>query len=285
MDPVSREKKDIEQLIEKIEKIEREVQQIKEQTSKKHTKAPKIGDLVQDTLKETLKLSKDLPKKIEKEVEGILSPEGLPLYLEGKEAEKDFESEEVETQIKNIKQGAEGIKKQAKKKLGELKKEVWKEVRDRLDDDYSKVSEEKIKSEIEEDLQEILQETEDEALKLSQKLNRAVEKGVSGARKNFQERIRKYVKDLDLGKTADILSVLASPERLQILRLLDKKGRYYTELEEALGIGPSSLRHHLGKLKSAELVYQERSRGKYLITQKGKNALLLSAYLGRFLTP
>lgn len=283
MDPVIGEKDDLEHLIKKIEKIEGEIQQIKEQTSRKQIESLNLGDLIQNTVEEILQLSEDLPKKIEREVEGIFSPEGFS-PSERKEAEDYQREKEIKTQINNIKQGAKRIKEETKKKVGKLEREVWREVRDHLEDP-SKVNDEQIKSEIKEDFQEVFQETEEEALKLNQKLNKAVEKGISGAKKSFRERMKEYVTDLDIGKTADVLSVLASPERLQILRLLEGKGRYYTELEEALGIGPSSLRHHLGKLKSAELVHQERSRGKYLITQKGKNALLLSAYLSRFLTP
>ncbi len=86
---------------------------------------------------------------------------------------------------------------------------------------------------------------------------------------------------LNPSEVAETLSVLSNPDRLTILKLLYERDRYFSELEDILEIGPSSLRHHLSRLIDAGLVMQERSRGKYIITKRGIAALILASYLHR----
>ncbi|MCR8488653.1 MAG: ArsR family transcriptional regulator, partial [Crenarchaeota archaeon] len=74
---------------------------------------------------------------------------------------------------------------------------------------------------------------------------------------------------------AEFFGVLSSPERIMILELLWERDRYFTELESILELGPSSLKHHLSKLQRFNLVLQERSRGKYVISDKGKEVYSL----------
>jgi len=98
------------------------------------------------------------------------------------------------------------------------------------------------------------------------------------------ERIEKFetlISDLNPSEVAETLSVLSNPDRLELLKLLYERDRYFGELEDILEIGPSSLRHHLSRLMDAGLVRQERSRGKYIITRRGIAALILSSYLHR----
>lgn len=90
---------------------------------------------------------------------------------------------------------------------------------------------------------------------------------------------RELIVKLNPSEVAETLSVLSNPDRLTILKLLYKQDRYFSELEDILEIGPSSLRHHLSRLINAGLVKQERSRGKYAITRRGIAALILSSYL------
>ena len=78
---------------------------------------------------------------------------------------------------------------------------------------------------------------------------------------------------------AEFLSVLSSPERLMILKFLYVRDRYFSELEELLDVGPSSLRHHLSKLINFGLIIQERIRGKYKISEKGRQVLRVLAEL------
>lgn len=124
----------------------------------------------------------------------------------------------------------------------------------------------KIEREVDETLREI--EDEIEVKKLSEGYD-SVKFDV------FTELIDK----LNPSEVAETLSVLSNPDRLTILKLLYEGDRYFSELEDILKIGPSSLRHHLSRLIDAGLVHQERSRGKYTITKRGVAALILSSYL------
>ncbi len=90
---------------------------------------------------------------------------------------------------------------------------------------------------------------------------------------------KELIVKLNPSEVAETLSVLSNPDRLTILKLLYERDRYFSELEDTLEIGPSSLRHHLSRLIDAGLVKQERSRGKYMITKRGIAALILSSYL------
>ena len=87
------------------------------------------------------------------------------------------------------------------------------------------------------------------------------------------------IKKMDPTEISDAMVVLANPDRIRILQFLYEKDRYFSELEEYLRLGPSSLRHHLSKLLDGGLVIQERSRGKYSISKRGIAALILIAYL------
>ena len=92
-------------------------------------------------------------------------------------------------------------------------------------------------------------------------------------------RLKKLIKKIDPTEVSDAIVVLANPDRIKILQFLYGADRYFSELEEYLRLGPSSLRHHLSKLLNGGLITQERSRGKYSITKRGIAALILIAYL------
>jgi len=125
------------------------------------------------------------------------------------------------------------------------------------------------KGETLEEIEEIIKEAEER-----------VEKAVEN--ESFIEGVLSdLIRSLEPSEVADTLSVLSNPERIRILMLLLEKDRYFSEFEDLMRIGPSSLRHHLSKLVSAGLVKQERSRGKYAITPRGIVALVLLAYLYR----
>ena len=91
--------------------------------------------------------------------------------------------------------------------------------------------------------------------------------------------LESLIKKIDPAEVSDAIVVLANPDRIKLLQLLYENDRYFSELEEKLRLGPSSLRHHLSKLLSGNLISQERSRGKYSITKRGIAALILIAYL------
>lgn len=65
---------------------------------------------------------------------------------------------------------------------------------------------------------------------------------------------------------ADIFAALGTEARLRIMRLLlsaHPQGLFAGEIQEALGIPPSTLSHHLDKLKQEGLV-RARRRGTFL---------------------
>ena len=63
---------------------------------------------------------------------------------------------------------------------------------------------------------------------------------------------------LDPQKCAQILSALAAPERLRVIRFLADGRRNVTEIAESLGIRPVNLSHHLTVLKHAALIRSKK---------------------------
>src|SRR5262245_2978917 len=62
---------------------------------------------------------------------------------------------------------------------------------------------------------------------------------------------------------ADMFAALGAESRLQIMRLLlsaHPDGLVVSEIQEETGIAPSTLSHHLEKLKNDELVTAEREK-------------------------
>src|SRR5947209_14690408 len=64
-------------------------------------------------------------------------------------------------------------------------------------------------------------------------------------------------------RCAELLSALAAPERLEIVRLLTDGERNVTQIIEALGIPPLNVSHHLTVLKTAGLIRGEK-RGRFV---------------------
>jgi DNA-binding transcriptional ArsR family regulator len=64
-------------------------------------------------------------------------------------------------------------------------------------------------------------------------------------------------------REAAICKAFANPTRLQLVSMLERGGRWSTELQAELGISKANLSQHLGILKSAGLVVTRRE-GKQL---------------------
>jgi ArsR family transcriptional regulator, arsenate/arsenite/antimonite-responsive transcriptional repressor len=65
----------------------------------------------------------------------------------------------------------------------------------------------------------------------------------------------------DVIRYADMLAAMGTEPRLRIMRLLlsaHPQGMVVGEIQEELGISPSTLSHHLEKLKNEELVAVQR---------------------------
>ena len=64
-------------------------------------------------------------------------------------------------------------------------------------------------------------------------------------------------------KCAELLSALAAPERLKIVRLLSDGARNVTQITESLGIPPLNVSHHLTVLKAAKLI-RGKKQGRFV---------------------
>lgn len=69
---------------------------------------------------------------------------------------------------------------------------------------------------------------------------------------------------LDPRRCAELLSALAAPERLKIVRLLADGERNVSQIIEALAIAPLNVSHHLTVLKTAGLIRGEK-RGRFVV--------------------
>lgn len=112
-------------------------------------------------------------------------------------------------------------------------------------------------------------------------LREAIREQIDAVSEGLRERVI-LVDTLDPFEIENDLKILASKERLHILKLLFREGKYFTELEEYTGLNPSPLTFHLSKLMDASFISQEKTRGRYLITTKGRVALMLLGYLHQF---
>ena len=91
--------------------------------------------------------------------------------------------------------------------------------------------------------------------------------------------LENLINQLDPIEASKALAALANEARLYLLKLLFYQGRYFSELEELTRLNPSPLNFHLAKLINEGLVSQERSRGRYIITPRGRVVLGLITYL------
>jgi DNA-binding HxlR family transcriptional regulator len=75
-------------------------------------------------------------------------------------------------------------------------------------------------------------------------------------------------------RVANLLSPFSNEQRILILKsLIEKKDRGSSELSQATGLEGGQLYHHLKELALAEYV-EQKERGVYALTEKGKMALL-----------
>ncbi len=82
---------------------------------------------------------------------------------------------------------------------------------------------------------------------------------------------------IDSEETAKVMSSLGNEHRIKILNELSYGGLYASDLQEVMKeISPSTLSSHLDVLEEAGLIYQERRRGRYLITIPGRLAIKMA---------
>ena len=86
----------------------------------------------------------------------------------------------------------------------------------------------------------------------------------------------------DIKQTANVMSALGNEHRIKILEELSWGGMYASDFQESLkDISPSTLSSHLDVLQEAGLVVQERRRGRYLISMKGRLAINLASSIAK----
>jgi DNA-binding HxlR family transcriptional regulator len=110
----------------------------------------------------------------------------------------------------------------------------------------------------------------------------AVVKGEGNARKVYHQS-EKYGASLPSGRQSkrhdgmivQLLSAVASPRRLTMLKAMLAGADSYAKLRTAVGLSAGPLYYHLRELKSAGLV-QEGQRDVYLLTPRGKHLLLIA---------
>jgi DNA-binding transcriptional ArsR family regulator len=77
---------------------------------------------------------------------------------------------------------------------------------------------------------------------------------------------------LDPKRCAELLSALAAPERLGIVRLLADGPHNVTQITEALNIQPLNVSHHLTVLKHARLI-SGKKQGRFVWYELGPDVL------------
>ena len=97
--------------------------------------------------------------------------------------------------------------------------------------------------------------------------------------------IENWLADPDaVGSTAGLMRLLSDPTRLRVIGLLQPGEMNVTSLCEVLGLAQPTVSHHLGLLRSAELVRTRRKRKQifyslnpsFLHSENGTDVLCLS---------
>ncbi|MDH5401249.1 MAG: winged helix-turn-helix domain-containing protein [Candidatus Heimdallarchaeota archaeon] len=78
-----------------------------------------------------------------------------------------------------------------------------------------------------------------------------------------------------------LASALSDSRRLKLLKSLENGPAYQGELSEKTDLKGGTFKHHMDILLQTNFVYQEQTRGRYLITQLGVEALKLVEILFR----
>jgi DNA-binding transcriptional ArsR family regulator len=95
----------------------------------------------------------------------------------------------------------------------------------------------------------------------------------------FQDKhtLRERDHAIDAGEVARIMGSLGNEYRIRILDELSYGGLYASDLQELIQeISPSTLSSHLDVLGEAGLIFQERRRGRYIITIPGRLAVKMA---------
>lgn len=110
-------------------------------------------------------------------------------------------------------------------------------------------------------------------------MDRSIFVGPGGIRISRPRDFRKPFK-ADPKKVADVMSALGNEHRIRILEELTMGGLYTNELQERIPeISASTLSSHLEVLQRSGLIFQEKERGRYLITLPGRVAYRMASQI------
>ncbi len=80
---------------------------------------------------------------------------------------------------------------------------------------------------------------------------------------------------------SNLVGALSDQRRLKLLKLLEDGPAYQGDLSDKTGVKGGTFKHHMDLLMSSKYVFQEATRGRYLITRFGVEALKLTEMLFR----
>jgi len=111
--------------------------------------------------------------------------------------------------------------------------------------------------------------------KIGREIGEKISKDLSTsmARKIPEEKLEEFY---EVG--ASIVSAIGDPNRLRILKELEKGPMYQKELSEVTNLRGGTFKHHMDKLidEKVKFVTQEVVRGRYILTTRGREALKLA---------
>lgn len=104
----------------------------------------------------------------------------------------------------------------------------------------------------------------------------AKKQGTDHLRSGYSSGGGDYAKVVDIPPedAANLAGALSHPARILILRECRKAAQYPSDLEKTVSTRYGALYHHLNSLVEANLIVQEKERGKYVATSAGKTALM-----------
>jgi len=90
-----------------------------------------------------------------------------------------------------------------------------------------------------------------------------------------EETSRLSLPAIDFFGLSEFLKAVANSDRLKILFALNETSMYFSDIAALTNLGSGPLNHHISKLLNEGLISQERSRGKYFITPRGRRVISL----------
>jgi DNA-binding transcriptional ArsR family regulator len=138
------------------------------------------------------------------------------------------------------------------------------------------------------EMKRVKRELEHEAKSIKREVSRAQREAQRAAKEAVRHRngirfqpLTEEEEDAFYELAPNLTGALADTRRLKLLRELEKGPKYQGDLSEVTDLKGGTFKHHMDTLLELGYVYQEASRGRYLIRQLGVEALKLAEMLFR----